>query len=31
MLPEIVDPLYPKRMLKSDIREPQRIIQANVI
>lgn len=25
ILPEIVQPLYPKRMWKSDIREPERI------
>lgn len=27
MLPEIIQPLYPIRMLKSDIKEPERIIK----
>lgn len=27
LLPEIVDPLYPKKLLKDDIREPERIKQ----
>lgn len=28
MLPEIIDPLYGKRMLISDIREPEHILNA---
>lgn len=28
LLPEIVEPLYGKRLLVSDIREPSRIIEA---
>lgn len=27
MLPEIIQPLYPIRMLKSDIKEPERLIK----
>lgn len=27
LLPEIVNPQHPKRMLKSDIKEPERILK----
>lgn len=27
MLPEIINPQYPKRLLKSDIKEPLRIME----
>jgi len=31
LLPEIIDPQFPKRMLKSDIREPDHIKKKMII